>query len=219
MAIPIVEHNEPELMNQSVQRFEKLCLGNGIDFRVHTDIYNFTLDELKEESTYADVLILGSEMFYKDLGVGEPNDYLEGVLLNIQCPVILVPEKFDFPESIILAYDGGENSVFAIKQFAYLFPEFAAKPTILVYAASNYEKDFPNKVQIEELTARHFSDLTLYKMDVNPGDYFNTWLLGKESALLVCGAYGRHGLSRLFKKSFSKGLISSHRLPIFIDHR
>lgn len=218
LAIPIVEHNEAELIQQSVDRFEKLCLGNGIDYRIHKDFYDFTLDELKKESRYTDLLILGSEMFYKDLGVDTPNDYLESVLHNIQCPVILVPEKFDFPESNLLAYNGSENSVFAIKQFSYLFPELAGNPTLLVYATDK-DKDFPDKIQIEELAARHFRDLTLYKMDVNPGKYFNAWLLGKKSALLVCGSYGRSGMSTLFKKSFIKDIISSHRLPVFIDHR
>lgn len=218
LAVPVVEHYNPEINKASIAKFEKRCLANGIDFRIHKDNSDFTLNELKKETAFADVLIIGSEMFYKDLGVNSPNDYLEGALHNVKCPVIAVPEEFDFPEGIILAYDGSENSIFAIKQFAYLFPEFTSKPTMLVYA-SNGKEDFPDKVLIEELTARHYSDLTLYRMDVDPGGYLNAWIIGKESAILVCGAYGRSGLSSLLKKSFLKDILASHSIPVFIDHR
>ena len=62
-------------------------------------------------------------MFYENIGIHSSYDYLKDVLHDVACPVLLVPEKFDFPESVILAYDGSEESVYAIKQFAYLFPE------------------------------------------------------------------------------------------------
>lgn len=217
--IPLIESSESELVQQNIDRFEKLCRGNGIDYRVHKDFYDLALPELKKESRYADLLILGSEMFYENMGTNSPNDYLRDVLHDVTCPVLLVPEKFDFPESIILAYDGSEDSVFAIKQFAYLFPELTNKKTLLVYANDDAEEDFPDKIQIEELAARHFSNLTLFKLDVNPKKYFSTWVLEKKSAMLVSGSYGRSGLSQLFKKSFIKNIIADHRLPVFIAHK
>jgi hypothetical protein len=76
--------------------------------------------------------------------------------------------KIRFPENVILAYDGTEQSVYAIKQFAYLFPEMAEMPTLLVYASKDTAEDFPGKGQIEELVARHFPNLTLLKLDINP---------------------------------------------------
>jgi hypothetical protein len=219
LAVPLIERNDPEGNQESISKFQKRCLDNGIDFRIHQDDNDFALNELKQETTFADLLLLGSEMFYRGLGINSPNDYLEGALHNVKCPIIVVPEEFDFPEGLILAYDGSENSVFAIKQFAYLFPELTAKPTVLVYASSDSQRDFPDKILIEELTARHYSDLSMYRMDVNPGNYLNAWIVGKESVMLVCGAYGRSGLSQLFKKSFVSEIIASHSLPVFIDHR
>lgn len=218
MSVPLVESYDPDIIKNTVAKFEKRCIDNGIDFRIHKDTDDFALNELMQETVFADLLILGSEKFYKELGVTMPNDYLKGTLHTIKCPVIVVPEKFDFPENIILSYDGSENSVIAIKQFTYLFPELSAKPSVLVYADSDIDKDFPERILIEELTARHYSDLTLQKMDVNPGDYLNSWITGKKSAILICGAYGRSGLSQLFKKSFVSDIIASHSMPVFIGH-
>ena len=219
LLIPLIESSESELVQQNIDCFEKLCRSNGIDYRVHKDFFDFALPELKKESSYADLLILGSEMFYENMGTNSPNDYLRDALHDVACPVLLVPEKFDFPESIILAYDGSEDAVYAIKQFAYLFPELTNRETLLVYANIDVEEDFPDKIQMEELAARHFSNLTLFKLDVNPKKYFSKWVLEKKSAMLVSGSYGRSGLSQLFKKSFVKDVIADHRLPVFTAHK
>ncbi len=216
--VPISEFSETELITTNIKKFEKLCIANGIDYRVHKDFTNFALPELKKESCYADLLIIGTESFYKSIGTGSPNEYLENTLREVDCPVILVPEKFDFPESFIMAYNGSKEAVFAIKQFAYLFPEFTDKETVLVYAHDNVEKDIPDKVQIEELAARHFNKLSLLKMNLNPKNYFSKWVIEKKSAMLISGSYGRSGLSQLFKKSFVRDVIADHRLPVFIAH-
>lgn len=217
---PLIETGQSEIIRENIERFERFCQHNGIDYRVHKDyLDNFSIQGLKAESLYADLLVLGTGVFYKDLEIHFPNDYLREALHNAKCPILLVPEKFDFPKSIILAYDGTEDSVFAIKQFAYLFPELTNLKTLLVYANENIEKDFPEKIQIEELTARHFSDLTFFKLDANPKKYFSTWISEKKSALLVSGSYGRSGLSQFFKRSFIRDIIADHQLLVFIAHR
>ena len=86
--LPIIESSESKLVQQNIDRFEKLCRGNGIDYRVHKDFFDFALPELKKESRYADLLILGSEMFYENIGSDSPNDYLRDALYSVKCPLI-----------------------------------------------------------------------------------------------------------------------------------
>lgn len=216
---PTIESSESTLVYQNIERFEKLCQGNNIDYRVHRDFYDLALPELKKESRYADLLVLGSEVFYESIGLHSQGNYLQSVLLDIECPVVLVPEKFDFPQSVILAYDGTEEATYAIKQFAYLFPELTGLPALLVYANGDEAADFPDKIRMEECVARHFSDLTLQKLNLDPQKDFRNWASNKKSALLVCGSYGRSGLSLLFKRSFVKDVISDHELPVFVAHK
>jgi hypothetical protein len=132
--------------------------------------------------------------------------------------VLIVPEKFVFPESNILAYDGSESSVYAIKQFAYLFPELTGNKTVLVFMDDS-DNPIPDENNIKELVARHFPDLTLLKLELPSTKYFATWINEKNNALLVSGAYGRSSFSQLFKKSFVSDVIRDHRLPVFISHR
>lgn len=219
LLFPVIENSESELVKQNIERFEKLCRSNDVNYRVHKDFYDLAIPELKKESRYADLLILGSEVFLKNMGTDSPSNYLQDALHDINCPVLLVPEKFDFSESIILAYDGNEDSVFAIKLFAYLFPELTKVPTLLVYANDDAERDFPDKILIEELAARHFSNLTIFKIDLNHKKYFSKWVSEKKSAMLLSGSYGQSGLLQHFKKSFVKDVIADHRLPVFIAHK
>ncbi len=215
---PIIDEDDTEKIEQNIAKFENHCRNNDIDYRVHNGFSEYALPNVEKESVYADLLLIGSEVFFENIGTQSPNSYLQDALHSIKCAAVLVPETFDFPESIVLAYDGSDDSVFAIKQFAYLFPELCNKEVLLVYASEDDEADFPNKIEMEELAARHFSNLTLCKLDINPSKFFSTWISEKKSALLVSGSYKRSGVSQLFKKSFIKDVIAQHELPIFVTH-
>ncbi len=208
-----------EQLRSLVEQFGKICHSNGIEYRVHERGTAMDIADLEQESLFADLIIASSGLFFEDMEMNVPSSHLEHVLRHTCCPVLLVPEKFEFPESIVLAYDGSEDSVFAIKQFAYLFPELVNKETIIVYANMDEGADFPYKVQIEELVVRHFVHLTLTKIEIDPQNYFNTWVASKKSPILVSGSYGRSGLSKLFRKSFARDIIADHWMPVFIAHK
>ncbi len=213
-----IEGGDTAIMQKNIDRFKALCEHNGIEYRVHPDIERNVISEIKLESRYADLLVISSELFYKNLGKGTQDDYIEDVLHNAECPVILIPEHYHFPENVILAYDGSPSSVYAIKQFAYLLPEFTDLKTLLVFAGAETD-NIPGMDYIEELTARHFNDLDIHKLGIISNKYFNTWLRDHEKSILVTGAYGRSALSEILKKSFITEAIHDNKLPIFIAHK
>jgi hypothetical protein len=213
------DSNERTLIKQNIQKFEKLCTNHNIRHSVHKDIYNFDLPELKKESGFADLVIIDREVFYTRSGDESPNDYLETALHAVRCPVIVIPEKFKFPERNILAYNGTDDSVYAIKQFAYLFPELVHNETILIYSNDNEKEDIPHNVLIEELGTSHFPNFTSLKLDVDLKNYFSKWQEDDVYFILISGSYGRSPLSQLFKKSFIKDIIGIHKFPVFIAHK
>ncbi|HJS56244.1 MAG TPA: hypothetical protein VJ765_16950, partial [Chitinophagaceae bacterium] len=217
--IPLVEVEDEKNIEENINRFRRLCEHNNIEYRVHKESYDFTLPELKKETRFADLLIIGSETFFANMGISEPNEYIKAVLHGSVCPVLVVPENFSVPESNILSYDGSESSVFAIKQFAYLFPEFVKNPTLLVYSKDEAKDDIPDIEYIEELAARHFPDLAIMKLHLDPKEFFPVWIRDKVNAILVSGSFGRSSLSRVIRKSFIKNIIKDHKIPVFITHR
>src|SRR6185503_2084598 len=63
--VPLLEDEEAEEIVKNIQRFESLCQKNDIRYRVHKEFFNFALPELKKETRFADLMILGGELFYK----------------------------------------------------------------------------------------------------------------------------------------------------------
>ena len=216
--VPLVEDEDAAGVKENIRRFEEYCNTHDIEFSVHKDFMDMALPQLKEESRFADLLIISSERFYEQAGKDGPNAYLKDVLHDVECPIIVVPEKFSFPVTNILAYDGKKESVYALKQFAYLFPEFTAYETILV-SALPLEKSLPYEDNIEELVTRHYSKLKLVRLDARTKNEFASWLEDKNAAIVVCGAYSKSTMSQLFHKSFIADVIKQHRLPIFIAHK
>jgi hypothetical protein len=216
--VPLLEQDEIEQVQKNIDRFKQMCIRHNIEFRVHQDYSDFALPEIRKETRYADLLILGSETFYTSVGIGEPSVYLKDMLQMTECPVVIVPEKFEFPEMNILAFDGSESSVYAIKQFAYLMPELAVNETQVIFIGDE-KKEIPDEANIMELAARHFPELTLSKLELPSTKAFADWISEKKNALLVCGAYGRSSFSQVLNKSFVSDVIRNHQLPVFITHR
>ena len=130
----------------------------------------------------------------------------------------LVPERFRAPESLVMTYDGKASSVYAIRQFAYLFPELSELECLLVGADEEPDASLPQAQLIEELVSRHYPHLTIRHFAGEDREGFRQWLGARQDCLLVTGAYGRGEVSSLFRKSFVADLIREHRMPIFIAH-
>ena len=216
--IPLLEEEESDVIQKNISHFEELCRKNFISYTVHKDFNDFALPELKKETRFADLLIISSETFYKNIE-GDPGAYIEQALHNSECPVVVIPENFSFPKKNILAYDGTESSVYAIKQFAYMFPELCNHETLLVYSSAEEEEDLPEKKQVEELTKQHFFDISFLKLDINPKKQFRNWVDKNPGAILVTGSFGRSTLSLILHKSFVTDIITEHKLPVFIAHK
>lgn len=216
--IPLLEDEEADVVNKNILEFEDQCQKNGMAYRIHKDFFDFALPELKKETRFADVVILSGELFYNGVIRSEQLENLKELLHGTECPVLVVPENYEFPHTNILTYDGSEDSVYAIKQFAYIFPELAKNKTLLIYAGTE-GKDFPFKEYIVELTAQHYKDLSFYKLEMDPKTYFNDWISEKKDSILVSGSFSRSAFSQMFKKSFAADIIADHKVPLFIAHK
>lgn len=217
--VPMLEEDDVEMIDENIRKFEERCVHDHIEFRVRKSFEDLALPELKKESRFADLMIIGGEHFYEGMGTGSPSSYLRETLHEMECCVWVVPEKFVTPAVNLLTYDGSASSVYAIKQFAFLLPEFTGFPTLLTYANTDEGNAIPFEPYIEELAARHFPDLTISRLDLDAKKYFNTWVTDKKTAIVVAGAFGRSSLSRLFKKSFVNEILVLHQLPVFIGHK
>jgi hypothetical protein len=214
-----MKNDDEEIINKNIQLFENACIAEGLHYRVHKDNNLMALSSLVEETRFADILLVSSELFFKNVGSSQPNYYLEEVLKRSECPVMLVPENFKEPQQVVLSYDSGESATFAIKQFAYLFPELGKKETILVSMSEGIAEDLPEYEMITELLTHHYPDLKIENLQGKGRQQFVEWLNNQPESFVVMGAFSRSALSTLFKKSFATNVIHDIKMPLFISHK
>lgn len=217
---PAVDKEEAAEIEKEMSLFEQDCIANGIEYRLHPGRFNLTLPDLRLESRFADLMLISGESFFGNDPEKNRISEIREMVQSSECPALIIPEHFIFPKSVILAYDGSENSVFSIRQFALVMKEFTGLPTLLFYAsADEYAKELPHRDEITELSARHFSDLTIEKIELAPELFFKDWIENRKGSLLVSGSFARSDLSQFLRKSFSAGVVLGHHIPIFIAHR
>ena len=104
------------------------------------------------------------------------------------------------------------------RQFTYLFPQFYQWETRLI-TLEEEDEPIPHQELIQELAAKHFSNLTIEALTTANEKNFATWASEQTDHIMVSGAFGRSELSTLFHKSFLNNIIEEHRMPVFIAHR
>jgi hypothetical protein len=214
----LVNNEDDVPVNRNIGLFTEACIAEGIEFRIHKDIDMMAIASLVEETRFADVLFISSDLFYANVAKQQPNFYLEEVLKRTECPVMLIPENYTKPNQVILSYDGNESSVFAIKQFACLFPELAKKETLLLHIMQ-HEDELPEYSLVTELVSRHYPNLKIQSLHLKQKKDFAEWLSERPGSMVVMGAYARSGFSQLFKKSFATDVIHDIKMPLFISHK
>ncbi len=215
--IPTVD-TDPQAISKNVLRFKEFCVKHGIEHRIHEQVFDKVLKVIREETRYADMVLLDGKLFYSNLGEITQREYLENTLYRAECPVLVLPENYTPPQNIVISFDGSESSVFAMKQFTYLLPQFCDLPALLVYASPD-DTHIPGIGIMEELAARHFKDLTIFRLEADAKKYFNTWMMDRGNSLIITGGYHNGGLAQMFRKHFVEDVIKDHKLPVFIAHK
>lgn len=212
------EDNESEI-KYSIGMFERGCKKNEIEYRIHRETEFWNLDEIAKETRFADLLVISSAQFRTDFNYDHPNSYLKQTIHSAECPVIVVPDHFEAPSEILLAYDGKKDSLYAMKQFCYLFPELTRLPANIVYIKDEDTATIPSLGFLSEYAACHFSELNIEKMHFAAKTFFPAWAAEEKNKLVVTGSYGRSGISGMLSKSFAEEIIRNNNLPVFIAHQ
>lgn len=206
------------ILQKNVSRFREICKQNGIEHEVLADDTKHIVSEICSQTRFADMLVIGSSSFYDNLEETTRKDYVSNVLHKSECPVLLVPGPYTEPASIIMAYDGSEQSVYAIKQFTYLFPVLRNVEVSVVYVSTK-NNEIPDKNNIADFVRLHYNNATVSKLNIDAKKYLETWLSERRDALLVTGAYSRTRISEAISKSFVDEVIGDHKIPVFVAHK
>lgn len=206
-------------VNEHSRLLTGFCNERGIDLNVHMNERDFALPCLLKESRYADLLLLSAVHFFEAQQKDQPNAWMKEMLHRSECPVLLLPEKAALPGELILAYDGSAESVYALREFACLFPELTEVVATLVYVNEDPWAAIPNEAAIRELCDLHYQKFGALALRMPTADFFHTWMGKLNNPWIIMGSFGRSGLSEMLSRSFSTEVIRAHRVPVFMAHQ
>lgn len=214
-----LEEQDKERREESVQVFEEVCKHTNINFSVHRD-RNIAIHELLHESIYADLLIIDSKETLTHYDESKPTRFMRDLLEQVQCPVLVVPSKYQPIDKVVLLYDGSPSSVFAIRAFCDVLACCTTLPVELVTVTNDKTSTHvPDHRLIKEFLKRHIAEVTFTVFKGDPEteivSYIKKQLL---HPLVVLGAYRRGMVSRWFKPSMADALMQQLKVPLFIAH-
>lgn len=209
---------ETAIVDKNKELFAKECQARHIKYHLHENTERWNKDLFVKASRFSDLVLLSGQLFCEDGGSRQPNMFLQEALHATECPVVVVPEEFQPVQHLVIAYDGSKDSLFAIRQFCYLFPQYLDLPTEIVYVKDETKEDMPDIDELKQFSRIHFSSMGFSKLHFKAANYFASWIGERQSVMLITGAFGRSSFSYVAKRSFAEQVIREHGMPVFIAH-
>ena len=213
-----MKEKEIQSVDNAKQLFSYECEAVGIRYKIHPYKSGWDIDLFVKESRFADVVIISEEFFCMDESGFQPNFFMEQALRLSECPLVLVPESHRIVDRLTVAYDGSRESMFALKQFLYLFPYYAEHPADFITVTDDESLPVPEVNLFREYTGAHFQSMYASSLRFDPAKYLSAWVENRKDVFLITGAYSRSARSIAFRQSFIKEMITRHLCPIFIAH-
>ncbi len=209
---------DPKLIaEENIRHFREACVCRGVTSKVHRD-RGVPTTEVLEESRFADLIVVDPEISFTPGNESLPGNFVNNVLLRTECPVMIAPYDFESIEKIYFAYNSTPSSMFAIKQFTYLFPELVKKKIVVLNVRSGGDGTLEEAFKMKEWMTEHYGDVEYVLLKGDPADQLFAYLLEKKNGVVVMGAYGRGILSRFFRPSHARLIITTVNMPIFGAH-
>jgi hypothetical protein len=213
-----LKEKEKRVVSASCDQFVELCQTNNIKYHVDEKAWEWDRESFVRETRFADLVVLGDQLFCSGMLQEQPNYFMQEALHAAECPVMIIPEKFSSFDRMVVAYDGKRESVFALKQFCYLFPKFTDLPTEFVFVRDESTNEVPDADLLKEYSCLHFNSLNVSKLHFDAKKHFSAWMAEKKNALLMSGSFSRSMLSNTIRKSFSDTVLRDLKIPVFIAH-
>ncbi|MBP7558286.1 MAG: universal stress protein [Chitinophagaceae bacterium] len=210
--------NRKELIERNISLFKEKCISEETLCQVHRN-RGIPEKEVVMESRFADLLVIDPETSFTPSYRGAPTAFTRYVLKNAECPVVISPKSCTEMEEVVFAYDRSASSVFAMKQFTYLFPQLHNKKVTILQVSETGQWLDEDKYIFSEWLKDHYTDLHFEALKGDTDTTLLDYLLRRKHVFLVMGAYGRNNLSQVLKHSRARLLIATVNLPIFIAHR
>ena len=212
-----LQEKDMKLRDLAVLRFQEACDEASVHYAIHRD-KNLPLLELKYESMFADLIIINEHETFSRSAQSTPYEFIDDLLIDSKCPVLVVPDVYTPFQQLIFLYDGSASSILSIKMFSYLFSKLNNLPvTVITVNESDTEQLYlPEELQIMALTGRLFSNVNYRVLKGKAKEQILESLGAEPGKLVVLGAYRPNNIANLFTGAIADRLLNDRDIPVFI---
>jgi len=177
----------------------------------HGDLVE-SLRDLQDETR---LLVIGRQGEDSGDAIQHIGSQLENVIRTMQRPILVAPNDFSAPQSVMLAFDGSATSRKGVEMLAGS-PLFKGMPIHLVMVAADTAD---NRAQLENargvLTAAGFNvEIAIRAGEVEPT--LHAYQAEHGIDLLVMGAYGHSRIRQFFVGSTTTNMIRTTSTPLLL---
>lgn len=211
IAVEEIHRQRRQLVLSNIELFSASCNEAGIPFTADSDI-DITIEDVIDHSAFADLILFEAR---EQFGAYSFRDLLS----DTHCPVLLVPGNAALPQKAILCYDESFSSIYAMKQYSYLFPEWKDMPTYLL--SINPKGDNGNEFDsyLHTWLPQHFPNIEKITLEGNLQTELTSYIKKDDSrSIVIMGAYGGNAVSRIFHKSLVNVVLEETSASVFVIH-
>ena len=216
LVVDLIEQDR-EAVDENIILFEHICHCEKNKYRVHEENNKFKIEHLVTESRFADLLVVNERLFSRTPARERTEIDLKQALQKAECPILLLPENIQPFKKIAITYDGRKQSMFALKQFSYLFPHLRNLPTEIVYLSEEEKDEVPSTHLLKEYVHNIFSTANISKALINPKKELAKWAAMQQDTLVIAGSYSMKGIDSTIER-FIDPILEMKQLPVFITH-
>lgn len=200
-----------KLIESELKVFKDECAHAGLACSCEID-ETISVQHLLQISSFSDLIIAD--------GSSSSDEFtIKDILIGAHAPVLLVSKEVAPPENIILCYDGKPSSIYAIKMFSYLFPEWTSLPTKLVHVSSKASTQIPHESHFQSWLNQRFRQFEKVTLHGDTQEQIVRFIRpNSEASIVVMGSFGENTLSRIFHKSLSNAVLAHTNASLFITH-
>lgn len=215
--IETLQDEDRKQRDLAVLQFQKACEEASVHYAIHRD-KNLPQLELKYESMFADLIIINEHETFSRSSQASPYEFIDELLADTKCPVLVVPDVFTPLQQLVYLYDGSPSSILSIKMFSYLFAGLENLPvTVITVIDSNTEQLYlPEDLQIRSLIARLFSNVNYQVLKGEAKEQILENVGTEPGKIVLLGAHKLKTIASLFTDAIADELLDNRDFPVFI---
>lgn len=222
-AIYFAEKREQQLLEKAREHVSKLigafrsaCEKAKVPHFEHPE-EGIPFRRLIHDSLSQDLVVLGLRTFFDFPPSDRPGRTLEKVLRHGVRPVLAVRQEPGPVRRVVVAFDDSAPAARTLQLFALLCP-WELETLHLVHAGDDRVEALALLKTAESYLAAHGLDGQSVFLKGSPREAIPDYVSSQDMDLVVMGAYGRTGVSRILFGSLTATLLEEPRASLFLFH-